>query len=107
MKKFDSDAFKGTTDFGGLVKVIVSKDIGAEMGCGLFILEPNEDLHGFEQHESDELFYIISGTLTVESPDKEPIEAHKNQVVWIPKNESHHSVNYGTERAVVFWCNRD
>jgi quercetin dioxygenase-like cupin family protein len=104
---FDTASTEGTEEFGGLVKIAVARTMGAELSCGTFELMPGESLKDFESHKSDELFYIVLGTLTVLSKTQEPVTAREGQIVHIPKGEVHLSKNGGDKKAVVFWCNRD
>lgn len=107
MTVFDTLAVKGTTEFGGLVRPVVARADGAELSCGTFELDPGESLKDFESHNSDEIFYIAAGTLTVLSKTSEPVTAREGQIVRIPRGEVHLSKNDGDRKAVVFWCNRD
>lgn len=107
MTLFDTASIKGTTEFGGLVRPVIARAADVEMSCGTFELKPGESLNDFESHNSDEIFYIASGTLTVLSKTSEPIAAHEGQIVRIPKGEIHLSKNTGNKAVVVFWCNRD
>jgi quercetin dioxygenase-like cupin family protein len=107
MTLFDTIAIKGTTEFGGLVRPVIAKTADVEMSCGTFELKPGESLNDFESHNSDEIFYIASGTLTVLSKTCDPILAREGQIVRIPKGEIHLSKNDGDKSVIVFWCNRD
>lgn len=106
MKLYNLDEVTGTRDFGGLVKPVISR-VGSEMACGTFELTPGESLKDFESHNSDEIFFIASGTLTVLSKSSDTITATAGQIVLIPRGEIHLSRNDGKEKAIVFWCNRD
>ena len=107
MEVFNQDKYQGTKEFGGLVKIIMSKDDDKEMSCGIFALEPGCSLNEFESHRSDEIFYIINGSLTIETTEDKRVYAEKGEIVWIPKEQLHLSRNLGTEKLMVFWCNRE
>lgn len=107
MKLYDPEKVAGTGEFGGLVKPVIMKDSQTEMSCGTFELKPGESLNDYESHGSDEIFYIIAGTLSVDSKSTGTVTASAGQVVHIPKNEIHLSKNMSDQKAVVFWINRD
>lgn len=103
MKKFNFDDYKGTKEYGGLVKIIVTKDNGSQLNSGIFILEPGEELVK-DIHDNDEVFYIIEGTLTIDSPGEDTIKAEKGEMVHIKAKQVHYSKNHGDQTVKVFWC---
>ena len=107
MTLYNLNQIEGTGEYGGLVKQAFVKNDKNEMNCGIFVLQPGESLKEFEKHESDEVFYIASGCLTVLLKQSDTLEAQAGQIVLIPKNEWHLSKNLGSTDTVVFWCNRD
>ena len=107
MKLYNPAEIAGTAEFGGLIKPVIQKDAQIEMSCGTFELKPGESLNDYESHASDEIFYIIAGTLTVDSKSTGTVTASEGQIVRIPKDEMHLSKNRADKNAVVFWINRD
>ena len=103
MQKFTPDAIKGTTEYGGNVKIIVSKAIGSQLNSGIFSLAPGEALVK-DVHENDEVFYIIDGTLTIDNPEQQTVTANAGEMVLIPKEEVHFSKNLGDKTVKIFWC---
>jgi mannose-6-phosphate isomerase-like protein (cupin superfamily) len=104
MKKFIVDECKGTKEFGGIVKMVTTKEENADYYSGIIVLEPGEEL-GRDIHESDEVFYIIEGTLTIDSPTtNQVIEAKAGEMILIKRQEVHYSKNLGDKRLVIFWC---
>jgi len=104
MKLLKPEEIEGTKEYGGIVKFIVTKENCNDLSAGFTILKPGESLNSEEIHEFvDEVFYIISGTLTIFSSDKEYLKAEKGQIVVIPKKFPHHSKNLGNENLVFLW----
>lgn len=103
MKKFNPANIKGTKEYGGNVKIIVSDQIGSALNSGIFTLAPGEELVR-DIHNNDEVFYIISGTLTVESPGQDTITANEGEMVLISAKEVHYSKNLGNVSTSIFWC---
>ena len=60
MQKFTPDNVEGTAEYGGNVKIMVSKAIGSQLNSGIFSLEPSEALVK-DLHQNDEMFYVIAG----------------------------------------------
>ena len=104
MRKFTPDNVAGTSEYGGNVKIIVSQAIGSQLNSGIFSLAPGEALVK-DVHENDEMFYIIGGALTIDSPGQETITAHAGEMVLISRQEVHFSKNVHDEEATIFWCN--
>lgn len=97
---------KGVTDYGGLVKTIVSKDkeMGSNLNAGVFSLAAGESLVP-DIHPSDEVFYIISGEVTIsDHQGQQRIRARAGQIVRIPKSTVHVSTNEGRDDAHIFWA---
>lgn len=107
MKVFNLDGIEGTLEYGGIVKQALAVGEGAEMSCGTLTLRPGEIMKEFENHRSDEIFFIVSGELKIEAKQGEDINAGQGQIVHIPKEEWHLSSNPGKADTVLFWVNRD
>lgn len=103
MKKFKSEDYKETREYGGLVKIYISKSSGSEMKAGTIELQPGESLIK-DIHDNDEIYYVIEGSIKVESPGKEPIIAIKGEMVQIPAKEVHYANNPGNSITKIFWC---
>ena len=104
MQKLAPDNVDGTTEYGGNVKIMVSKAIGSQLNSGIFSLAPSEALVK-DLHQNDEVFYIIDGTLTIDSPGQDTVTAKAGEMVLISKEEVHFSKNIGDQEAKIFWCN--
>jgi len=104
MKVLFPGKVEGTADYGGNVKIMVSKSTGSQLNSGIFSLKPGERLVD-DIHESDEVFYIVRGTLTVDSPGLDGINAREGEIVLIPAGQLHISSNKGDSEVEVFWCN--
>ena len=104
MQKFSPDTTEGTGDYGGNVKIMVSQAIGSQLNSGIFSLGPGEALVK-DVHQNDEVFYVVEGTLTIDSPGQETVTAGVGEMVLISKEEVHFSKNLGTEETKIFWCN--
>ena len=103
-KKFSPDLIEGTTDYGGNVKIIITKKIGSQLNSGIFTLGSGESLVK-DIHENDEVFYVIEGTLTIESEHGEPVIATQGDMVLIPRKKVHYSKNCHDVPVKIFWCN--
>jgi mannose-6-phosphate isomerase-like protein (cupin superfamily) len=104
VKVFEPKEIEGTKEYGGIVKFIVSKENCPDLSAGFTILEPGESLNSEEIHEiQDEVFYVVSGTLTIFSSGKKYLTAKKGQIVLVPRKFPHHSKNLGTEKLVFLW----
>ncbi len=103
MKKFTGEDYEETREYGGLVKIYISKNTGSEMKAGTIELQPGESLVK-DIHENDEIYYIIEGSIKVETPGKEPIIAVKGEMVQIPAREVHFANNPGKDITKIFWC---
>ncbi len=102
-QKFSPDKVKGVKDYGGTVKIIVSKDIGSQVCSGIFNLKPGEAIVR-DIHENDEVFYVIEGKLAVSTEDSEKTEVLKGEMILIPGGEVHYSKNNSKTDTNVFWC---
>ena len=103
MQKFIPENVEGTTEYGGIVKIIASKAIGSQLNSGIFSLAPAHALVK-DQHENDEMFYVIEGTLTIDSPGQKTITADAGQMVLISAGEIHFSKNTSDKPVKIFWC---
>ena len=104
MEVYDLDSIAGTREYGGIVKIIVNQDIASDLMSGVFSLAPGEALVP-DIHDSDEVFYVISGELTLR--DDKGQENHKvkeGQMARIPKRQAHLSSNEGHEDVHIFWA---
>ena len=104
MKKFIPNNVEGTTEYGGVVKIIISKDLGSQLNSGIFSLNSGQALVE-DLHENDEVFYIIDGILTIESPGEETITVSKGEMVLISAGQVHYSKNVNDKTVEIFWCN--
>ncbi len=107
MKVYNMDDIQGTPEYGGIVKQALSVESGAQMSCGTLTLRPKESMKEIENHRTDEIFFIASGELKIETKNGEGIYARQGQVVHIPREEWHLSSNPGNSETVLFWVNRD
>ncbi len=104
MKKITSKEFEETREYGGIVKIFISsKSTGSEMKAGIIELKPGESLVK-DIHDNDEIYYIIEGSIKVESPGEAPIIAKKGEMVQIPAREVHFANNPGSNLTKIFWC---
>lgn len=104
MDIYDLASFEGTREYGGVVKIVVNEDVPSNLMSGVFSLTPGEALVP-DVHDSDEVFYVISGELTLR--DDEGQEEHKvraGQMVRIPMGQVHLSSNEGNEDVHIFWA---
>jgi mannose-6-phosphate isomerase-like protein (cupin superfamily) len=104
MEVYDLDSIVGTREYGGVVKIVVNQDISSDLISGVFLLAPGEALVP-DIHDSDEVFYVISGELTLR--DEKGQESHKikrGQMARIPKGQTHLSSNEGREDVHIFWA---
>jgi quercetin dioxygenase-like cupin family protein len=107
MKVYNLDGIEGTTEYGGIVKQALAIGDGAQMSCGTLTLKPGETMKEFENHRSDEIFFIAAGELKIEAKQGTDINARQGQIVHIPKEEWHLSGNSRETDTVLFWVNRD
>lgn len=107
MKAYNLEGIEGTLEYGGIVKQALAIGDSAQMSCGTLTLRPGESMKEFENHRSDEIFFIASGELKIEARQGENVSAHQGQIVHIPKEEWHLSSNPGHADTVLFWINRD
>ena len=104
MQVFKPDTIKGTTEYGGIVKIMVTRNMGSQIHSGVFSLEKGEGLVK-DIHEKNEVFYVIEGSLTVESPDCDTVVAKAGKMIYIPKRTIHFSKKLKENTVKVFWCN--
>ena len=105
MKVIRPNDYTGTEEYGGLVKIMISDETGSNLHSGIFTLKPGEALAPDIHRESDEIFYVISGEITVESGDTgEKHLIHAGELLYIPKGETHITKNSGDVLASVHWC---
>lgn len=91
---------------GGRLHVLLSaKTTGNTAGfLGTFALSPGEVFLKHYHPYSEECFYVIKGTVTVEG-DENTIIAPEGTAVFVPKNEPHRLRNTGSEETIlVFFC---
>jgi quercetin dioxygenase-like cupin family protein len=103
MDIYNLDEIEGTTEFGGTVKVVVNEETPSNLMSGTFTLKPGEALVP-DIHESDEVFYIVSGVLTLR--DDQCMESHQvpaGRIVRIPRKQVHLSSNEGNQDVVIFF----
>ena len=103
IKKFIPEKIKGVKDYGGIVKVIISREKGSQLCSGIFSLKPGEALVR-DIHKNDEVFYVIRGLLTISSENGEEIEVSEGEILLIPRGKVHFSKNLGKTNTDVFWC---
>ena len=104
MEVYDLATIEGTREYGGIVKIAVGEDVPSNLMSGVFSLAPGEALVP-DVHDSDEVFYVISGQLTLR--DDKGREEHKvraGQMVRIPKGQIHLSSNEDDEDVHIFWA---
>jgi quercetin dioxygenase-like cupin family protein len=93
----------GTTEYGGTVKIAVSADTPSNLSGGVFILKPGEALIP-DIHESDEIFYVLNGTLSLRNGEKtEEHQISAGYMVRIPKGVVHLSSNESSDNVVILW----
>ena len=107
MEVYEPNQIKGTLEYGGLVRPVLSVADGGEISCGTLLLKPGEVMKDFEKHSSDEIFFIILGELKVEDKEGNSVSAKAGQIVYLPNGEWHLSSNPGKTDTVLFWVNRD
>jgi quercetin dioxygenase-like cupin family protein len=103
MEVYHPDSVTGTNEYGGTVKIIVSDKTPSNLSSGIFILKSGEALVP-DIHESDEMFYVLSGLLTLRNGEK--TEEHKvpaGRMVRIPKGQVHLSSNEDKEDVVILF----
>lgn len=98
---------EGTTQYGGVVRPALGADGIVELSCGTLTLKPGESMKEIEKHNSDEIFYIAAGELSVVGKDGIAMRAKSGEIVYLPKGEWHLSSNPGLVQTVLFWVNRD
>lgn len=107
---YDPGSFAGTTEYGGLVKMLVSTE-ESNLRAGTFRLKPGEALVP-DVHDSDEVFYVMEGELHLRARDgdegaRDGDEEHhlrQGQVALIPRQVVHLSSNRSDQDVEVFWC---
>jgi quercetin dioxygenase-like cupin family protein len=80
---------------------LVDEDLGSCWSNVMYIkTEPGGGTPGgFHAHDWDQLFYILSGTLTIEVEGQEPFEAGPDTMVCYPKGLQHRNWNKTSEPA--------
>jgi mannose-6-phosphate isomerase-like protein (cupin superfamily) len=105
MKVYNPDTITGTNEYGGTVKIIINDKTPSNLSSGIFTLKPGEALVP-DIHQSDEVFYIVSGQLTLRDGEKtEEYKVPAGSMVWIPKGQVHLSSNENEEDVVILWTN--
>lgn len=100
---YDPGSFAGTTEYGGLVKMLVSTE-ASNLRAGTFRLKPGEALVP-DVHDSDEVFYVMEGELHLRARDgDEEYLLRRGQVALIPRQVVHLSSNRSDQDVEVFWC---
>lgn len=95
----------GTTEYGGVVKISITDKDSPLFCAGVFILKPGESLP-MESHKTDEMFYVITGTLSVTNSDKgESYTVSAGEIFLISAGEMHLSENNTGSDVEVFWTN--
>ena len=103
MDVFNPAEINDRHEFGGTVKIIVGDSTPSNLMSGLFLLKPGEALNK-DIHESDEVFYVIQGELTVLDGDTgDQITVPAGHFVRIPRGVVHISSNLGSEVVRVVW----
>ena len=102
--KYSPKKVKGTDQYGGIVKIMISEDSGSQLNSGIFILKHGQSLVR-DVHENDEVFYVIKGRLTVSDEEGRPTEVLKGEMLFIPAGMVHYSSNKRAQDAEIFWCN--
>lgn len=106
MRVFDLPNMEGTKEYGGSVIIAVDEGVSSVVRSGTFTLNPGESLVP-DRHDSDEVFYVIRGTITVASGDHSEIHTVRpGQMLHIPAQTVHLSSNRGDEPVEIFWCYR-
>ena len=103
MDIFNPDSETGTNEYGGTVKIMVNEKTPSNLSSGIFTLKKGEALVP-DIHQSDEVFYVLSGLLTLRNGEK--TEEHKvpaGRIVRIPKGTVHLSSNENEEDVVILW----
>lgn len=92
---------------GGRLQTLLStKTTGNTAGyLGTFALQPGEVFLKHFHPYSEECFYVITGTVTIENDETDAVIAPAGTAVFVPKNEAHRLRNEGTEEVfLVFFC---
>jgi len=86
---------------GATYQEIASQLVGAkQFDVKLGEFEPGGKSIYHSHPESEELFYILSGEITLVDVEKESLTAGAGQAIYIPANETHAGFNLGTETVV-------
>lgn len=96
----------GTTEYGGVVKVSITKNDSPLFSSGIFILKPGENLP-LESHKTDEIFYVVKGTLSVTGTKEESFSVATGEIFLVSSGEMHLSKNNTESDVEVFWLNGD
>ncbi|BCL84216.1 cupin [Ktedonobacteria bacterium brp13] len=93
-------------DRGGRLHVLLNpKTAGTTAGfLGTLALNPGEVFLKHFHPYSEECFYVVAGTVTIEN-DLSTVVATEGTAVFVPKNEPHRLSNKGSEETIlVFFC---
>lgn len=100
------DQFHGAVDENYPLKLLISgKEHGAEKcQAGLAVIKPGQRLpgSGYSKHASEEVSYILSGKIRVETDTGSEI-AEEGDLVFMPGDKPHFNVNISEEEARVLW----
>lgn len=103
MKKFTKEEYEETREYGGIVKIYISRKTDSELKAGIIELQPGESLVK-DIHDNDEIYYVIEGTIKVESPEGALVNAERGEIVLIPAREVHFASNPGNKVTRIFCC---
>ncbi|WP_051273131.1 cupin domain-containing protein [Desulfotruncus alcoholivorax] len=88
------------------LKLLVSNKEHGAMNCqaGMAVLSPGQRLPGagYSQHDSEEISYILSGKVRVET-DRGSEIAEAGDLVFMPGGQPHFNVNISEEEAKILW----
>lgn len=83
------------------LKVLVSE---GSAQVGLAVLQPGEKIpeQGFSSHDVEEISYLFSGKIKMETGQKTEI-INSGDLVYNPADKQHRTTNISQEAAVVLW----
>jgi mannose-6-phosphate isomerase-like protein (cupin superfamily) len=88
------------------LNVLIKKETTGAENCqaGIAKIPVNRSLpeSGYSKHPTEEVCYIVSGKLRVETQTLSR-ELEEGDIVFIPKDEEHRNINTGEKEAIIFW----
>ncbi|SFG38188.1 Cupin domain-containing protein [Desulfotomaculum arcticum] len=88
------------------LKLLISHKEHGAVNCqaGMAVLQPGQRLPetGYSQHASEEIFYILSGKVRVET-DRGSEIVETGDLVFMPGGQPHLNVNIAEEETKILW----